>query len=290
MTGFFQLYLEASKKLVHFEITAEDKVIIDKVESVLGRNLPLEVLDFNLGEIITSHSADGKSIYIGKFGAFGAHGLGIKLEEESKYSAGYFSRGKLNGVCKVILPENDIFIGNMNEDFPEGEGLFYDAQSKLWLYGYFKNFECITLLKDQIQVSLPYKRRIFANQYEKSRTCDRCAIDIPLYDFAKEISTRFEPYLDSLRQQLQDGNPTQSSPTSVALSSRDQNKSDHIKIKEVLNNTDMSKPAEHIFEMEPKGKDTLKLLSTAKRGKSNKKSLSAENSERVFTSNSEPWT
>jgi hypothetical protein len=273
--------LEAEKKLVTFEVTAEDRVLIHKVERSFGTNMLLQVLDFNLGDIITSHSADGKSIYLGKFGPFGAQGLGIKLEEDCRFSAGYFSRGKLNGVCKVTLPENDLFIGNMNEDFPDGEGLFFDAQRKHWLYGYFKNFECITLLKDEITNANPYKRRIFANQYEKSRTCDRCAIEIPLIDFAKDFQKRFEPYLESLEHQLQSTNPYTSASPSILGSSGVENQSSHIKIKELISSNERPHPTQTELHKEFRGKESLKLLPSSKKVKSNKKSLSAENSERV---------
>jgi hypothetical protein len=285
-TGSYELFLDESKKLISFEVTAEDKLVIHRTERCFGRNLLLETLDFKLGEIITSHGADGKSIYFGKFGAFGAQGLGVKLEEDGRFSAGYFSRGKLNGVCKVTLPENDLFVGNMHEDFPEGEGLFFDAQRKSWLYGYFKNFECITLLKDEIFNALPYKRRIFSNQFESSRTCDRCAIEIPLVDFARDFMRRLESHLAVLEVQNCDDHQNLSAPLSRGGSSKGENQPTHIKIKELM--TKNSRQATYEFvTLESKDKDSLKSSIGSKKYKTSKKAHSAENSERVTVFNSE---
>jgi hypothetical protein len=289
-TGIYELFLEDEKKMVVFEVTPEEKVLLHKVERCLGKNLLLQTLDFKLGEIGISHSADGKSIYLGKFAGTGAQGLGIKLEEDGRFSAGCFARGKLNGVCKVTLPENDLFIGNMTDDFPDGEGLFYDAQRHSWLYGYFKNFECVTLLKDGITNALPYRRRIFANQFDKSRTCDRCAIEIPLFDFAKDFLKKIQPFLDTVESYLQDDTLKVSVHQSYATSTIEEKNSANIQIKGIPGENDDNLLIQENWLNPKREKDALRLVSSSMRGRNSKKSHSAENSERVdqFNKNANP--
>lgn len=204
VSGSYELFLEHSKQLISFEVTADDKARLRNVEAYQGNNITRTVLDFSLENFISAHIAEGNSIYFGKFNGSSAQGLGVKLDTDGRYSAGCFSKGKLGGVCKVALPENDLFFGNMKDDFPEGEGLFYDSVRKQWLYGFFKDFECVTLVKEGISNALPYKKRIFLNMYENSKANERCSIDIPLVDFGKDIMKQLEPHLSAVLSQMSD--------------------------------------------------------------------------------------
>lgn len=285
MTGSYELFLADAQKLVTFDVASDDKLSLRSVEKSLGTSMRLEALDFSLGDIVTSHSADGKSVYVGKFGPFGAQGLGVKLEEDGKFSAGYFVRGKLNGVCKVTLPKDDIFIGNMHEDFPEGEGLFYDSQRKAWLYGYFKNFECITLLKDDIVNAVPYKRRIFTNQFEKSRTCDRCAVEILLVDFAKDFFRKFEPHMLELDDMLLEKDQILSNSPSQLEGSQVETKDDTVRAKEAVKTSQRPQPLQIVTLTEPKGKDTYRAFAVPRKASHHKKSSIDENAEKVTADN-----
>lgn len=188
--------------MTSFEITADNNARLSNVTTYQGPSLARNVLNFSLDNFISTHNGEGNSIYFGKFNGSSAHGLGVKLDEDGRYSAGYFSKGKLSGVCKVALPENDMFFGNMKDDFPEGEGLFYDSVRKAWLYGFFKDFECVTLVKEGIANALPYKKRIFLNLFETSKANERCPIDIPLVDFGKDLMKQLEPHLAAILSQL----------------------------------------------------------------------------------------
>jgi len=148
----------------------------------------------NVGSVLLENG----SRHFGKGTRKAAEGLGVRISQDGRSTIGIFRKDKLQGVCKVALPQGDCFFGCMKDDYPDGEGMYMDSQTRSWTLGYFLQFQCISVLREGITGPNPSKRQIMKNYFLQTKTNERCEIKVPFVDFAKPFLEKLQPLLESI--------------------------------------------------------------------------------------------
>ena len=123
-------------------------------------------------------------------------GLGVVVKSQLEYTAGLFRGGRLNSLCRVALPGRDVYFGQMKDDFPDGEGLYYHSEQKKWIFGLYKQMECLKVLKDGIPNPLSLKQKVMKLHFQKSRASERMDLEVVVPDLFTSVAAKLQPVLE----------------------------------------------------------------------------------------------
>jgi len=124
-------------------------------------------------------------------------GLGLVVKNHLEFTAGLFHHGRLNSLCRVALPGKDVFFGQMKDDFPDGEGLYYHSEQKKWIFGLYKKMDCLKVLKDGITNPLSLKQKVMKLHFQKSKASERMDFELVIPDLFFSAATKLQTVLES---------------------------------------------------------------------------------------------